>query len=138
VAQVDFDETGQLMADVAVDVLGNESGELAVLSAWDWRQLVEAHSLGRVAARDDEGLVGFATSFETASSMPGTRTSWWRSGLSVEGLAQQSCERASTAPGPLVARRFRSTSATGVPLRTVMAARATTAVPIGSFMLTSL
>jgi GNAT superfamily N-acetyltransferase len=28
--------------------------------ARDWRQLVEAHSLGWVVARDDEGLVGFA------------------------------------------------------------------------------
>jgi rhamnose transport system substrate-binding protein len=33
VAQVDFDETGQVMADMAVDILGDEGGELAILSA---------------------------------------------------------------------------------------------------------
>ena len=27
---------------------------------WDWRRLVEAHSLGWVVARDRDGLVGFA------------------------------------------------------------------------------
>jgi len=27
---------------------------------WDWRQLVETHSLGWVVARDQDGLVGFA------------------------------------------------------------------------------
>ena len=33
VAQVDFDETGQVMADMAVSILGEEGGELAILSA---------------------------------------------------------------------------------------------------------
>jgi rhamnose transport system substrate-binding protein len=33
VAQVDFDETGQVMADMAVDILGEEGGQLAILSA---------------------------------------------------------------------------------------------------------
>jgi rhamnose transport system substrate-binding protein len=33
VAQVDFDETGQVMADMAVDILGDEGGEIAILSA---------------------------------------------------------------------------------------------------------
>jgi rhamnose transport system substrate-binding protein len=33
VAQVDFDETGQVMADMAVHILGEEGGELAILSA---------------------------------------------------------------------------------------------------------
>ena len=33
VAQVDFDETGQVMADMAVDILGEEGGEIAILSA---------------------------------------------------------------------------------------------------------
>jgi rhamnose transport system substrate-binding protein len=33
VAQVDFDETGQVMADMAVDILGAEGGEIAILSA---------------------------------------------------------------------------------------------------------
>jgi rhamnose transport system substrate-binding protein len=33
VAQVDFDETGQVMADMAVEILGEEGGELAILSA---------------------------------------------------------------------------------------------------------
>lgn len=27
---------------------------------WDWRQLVETHSLGWLVARDQDGLVGFA------------------------------------------------------------------------------
>ncbi len=33
VAQVDFDETGKVMADMAVDILGDAGGEFAVLSA---------------------------------------------------------------------------------------------------------
>jgi rhamnose transport system substrate-binding protein len=33
VAQVDFDETGKVMADMALDILGAEGGEFAVLSA---------------------------------------------------------------------------------------------------------
>ena len=33
VAQVDFDETGQVMADMATSILGEEGGELAILSA---------------------------------------------------------------------------------------------------------
>src|SRR5262245_21532707 len=33
VAQVDFDETGTVMADMAIDILGEEGGELAILSA---------------------------------------------------------------------------------------------------------
>src|SRR5262245_47412903 len=33
VAQVDFDETGTVMADMALDILGEEGGEFAVLSA---------------------------------------------------------------------------------------------------------
>jgi rhamnose transport system substrate-binding protein len=33
VAQVDFDETGQVMADMAVNILGEEGGEIAILSA---------------------------------------------------------------------------------------------------------
>ena len=32
-AQVDFDETGQVMADMAIDILGEEGGEIAILSA---------------------------------------------------------------------------------------------------------
>jgi rhamnose transport system substrate-binding protein len=33
VAQVDFDETGQVMADMATEILGEEGGEIAILSA---------------------------------------------------------------------------------------------------------
>jgi rhamnose transport system substrate-binding protein len=33
VAQVDFDETGTVMADMALDILGDEGGEMAILSA---------------------------------------------------------------------------------------------------------
>jgi rhamnose transport system substrate-binding protein len=33
VAQVDFDETGQVMADMAQEILGDEGGEIAILSA---------------------------------------------------------------------------------------------------------
>lgn len=33
VAQVDFDETGQVMADMALSILGEEGGQLAILSA---------------------------------------------------------------------------------------------------------
>jgi rhamnose transport system substrate-binding protein len=33
VAQVDFDETGQVMADMAQEILGDEGGQLAILSA---------------------------------------------------------------------------------------------------------
>jgi rhamnose transport system substrate-binding protein len=33
VAQVDFDETGQVMADMATEILGADGGELAILSA---------------------------------------------------------------------------------------------------------
>ena len=33
VAQVDFDETGKVMADMAVSILGEEGGEIAILSA---------------------------------------------------------------------------------------------------------
>src|SRR5918992_1176862 len=33
VAQVDFDETGKVMADLALDILGEEGGEYAILSA---------------------------------------------------------------------------------------------------------
>jgi rhamnose transport system substrate-binding protein len=33
VAQVDFDETGQVMADMATSILGEEGGEIAILSA---------------------------------------------------------------------------------------------------------
>ncbi len=33
VAQVDFDETGQVMADMATDILGAEGGQIAILSA---------------------------------------------------------------------------------------------------------
>src|SRR5918999_318870 len=33
VAQVDFDETGKVMADLALDTLGEEGGEYAILSA---------------------------------------------------------------------------------------------------------
>lgn len=33
IAQVDFDETGQVMADMALSILGEEGGEFAVLSA---------------------------------------------------------------------------------------------------------
>ena len=33
VAQVDFDETGQVMADMASSILGEEGGEIAILSA---------------------------------------------------------------------------------------------------------
>jgi rhamnose transport system substrate-binding protein len=33
VAQVDFDETGVVMADMALDILGDEGGEFAILSA---------------------------------------------------------------------------------------------------------
>jgi len=33
VAQVDFDETGQVMADMAVDILGDDGGQFAILSA---------------------------------------------------------------------------------------------------------
>ena len=33
VAQVDFDETGQVMADMATEILGPEGGEIAILSA---------------------------------------------------------------------------------------------------------
>jgi rhamnose transport system substrate-binding protein len=33
VAQVDFDETGQVMADMARDILGDEGGQMAILSA---------------------------------------------------------------------------------------------------------
>jgi rhamnose transport system substrate-binding protein len=33
VAQVDFDETGVVMADMALDILGDEGGEMAILSA---------------------------------------------------------------------------------------------------------
>ena len=33
VAQVDFDETGQVMADMAVNILGDEGGQIAILSA---------------------------------------------------------------------------------------------------------
>jgi len=33
VAQVDFDETGKVMADMALDILGDAGGELAILSA---------------------------------------------------------------------------------------------------------
>ena len=33
VAQVDFDETGKVMADMAVEILGEEGGQFAVLSA---------------------------------------------------------------------------------------------------------
>jgi rhamnose transport system substrate-binding protein len=33
VAQVDFDETGQVMADMALDILGDDGGQFAILSA---------------------------------------------------------------------------------------------------------
>jgi len=33
VAQVDFDETGQVMADMTTEILGDEGGEIAILSA---------------------------------------------------------------------------------------------------------
>jgi rhamnose transport system substrate-binding protein len=33
IAQVDFDETGKVMADLALDILGEEGGEYAILSA---------------------------------------------------------------------------------------------------------
>jgi rhamnose transport system substrate-binding protein len=33
VAQVDFDETGKVMADMALDILGDEGGQFAILSA---------------------------------------------------------------------------------------------------------
>lgn len=33
VAQVDFDETGTVMADMALDILGDEGGQMAILSA---------------------------------------------------------------------------------------------------------
>jgi rhamnose transport system substrate-binding protein len=33
IAQVDFDETGVVMADMALDILGDEGGQLAILSA---------------------------------------------------------------------------------------------------------
>ena len=33
VAQVDFDETGKVMADMAVEILGDEGGSIAILSA---------------------------------------------------------------------------------------------------------
>lgn len=33
VAQVDFDETGQVMADMALDILGDQGGQFAILSA---------------------------------------------------------------------------------------------------------
>ncbi len=33
IAQVDFDETGKVMADMALDILGNEGGQFAILSA---------------------------------------------------------------------------------------------------------
>ncbi len=33
VAQVDFDETGQVMADMALDILGDDGGQMAILSA---------------------------------------------------------------------------------------------------------
>ena len=33
VAQVDFDETGTVMADMALDILGADGGQFAVLSA---------------------------------------------------------------------------------------------------------
>ena len=33
IAQVDFDETGQVMADMALNILGEEGGEFAILSA---------------------------------------------------------------------------------------------------------
>jgi rhamnose transport system substrate-binding protein len=33
IAQVDFDETGQVMADMALSILGEEGGQLAILSA---------------------------------------------------------------------------------------------------------
>jgi rhamnose transport system substrate-binding protein len=33
VAQVDFDETGRVMADMAIEILGEEGGEVAILSA---------------------------------------------------------------------------------------------------------
>ena len=33
VAQVDFDETGKVMADMALDILGDEGGKFAILSA---------------------------------------------------------------------------------------------------------
>lgn len=33
VAQVDFDETGQVMADMALDILGEDGGQFAILSA---------------------------------------------------------------------------------------------------------
>ena len=33
VAQVDFDETGVVMADMAIDIMGEDGGELAILSA---------------------------------------------------------------------------------------------------------
>jgi rhamnose transport system substrate-binding protein len=34
VAQVDFDETGKVMADMALSILGDDGGEFAVLSSW--------------------------------------------------------------------------------------------------------
>ena len=33
VAQVDFDETGQVMADMALNILGDDGGQFAILSA---------------------------------------------------------------------------------------------------------
>ncbi len=33
IAQVDFDETGQVMADMALDILGDDGGQFAILSA---------------------------------------------------------------------------------------------------------
>ena len=33
IAQVDFDETGQVMADMALEILGEDGGQFAILSA---------------------------------------------------------------------------------------------------------
>ena len=85
---------------------------------WDWRQLVDTHSLGWLVARDQDGLVGFANVV-----WDGVVHAWIQDVMVAdraadEGSAQPLFERAPTARGRPAARCSMWTSTTTSPRST--------------------
>ena len=85
VAQVDFNETGKVMADMALKILGDDGGKFAILSA----------------SPDAANQNAWIEAFNDRSRIRNTRSSSW----STSSTATTSRRRATT-------RRWRSSTST--------------------------
>ena len=74
VAQVDFDETGTVMADMALEILGDDGGQFAILSASP-----DAANQNAWIAAMKEALQATRSTPTSSSSTPCTATTSRRS-----------------------------------------------------------